>query len=234
MVPYSRCTTSCGTALPTALDSVNQPQRCAHDQNVAFRVCCAHDHTAVFQVYLAFPISLVQVVTISMYAHLGTLMVSSQNSSESDDHTRQPQFDFPIFMILEAAVYLGAFRVGQLFIDPMGSEADDFEIVEFFNRDLRLAHVFGNYGKTQSFGDFDLPPAESLVDAQESCMGSIPVEFYKREFCNTGVFREMGKVRPESIARESCTSPKKVQIASAPQMQTSLIAETPPTPITVL
>ena len=44
------------------------------------------------------------------------------------------------------AQYLGALRVGQVYSNPLGFDDDDYETVAFFNRNLRLAHLYSCYG----------------------------------------------------------------------------------------
>lgn len=155
----------------------------------------------LFQVYLAFPISLCQVVTTALYIHLITLTISAQNSSLcggsvcADGGHTPPFFYFPIFLCCEVFVYLGAFRVGQLFIDPLGADADDFEIVQFFNRDLRQAHIYGMYGSQSK--SMHMPELTDMTAKQESCLESVPISMYHQDYNRTGVFREDGHLRDE-------------------------------------
>jgi hypothetical protein len=45
-----------------------------------------------------------------------------------------------VFTLLDTLVYLGALRVGQLYLNPLGEDDDDYEVVAFFNRNLRSGH----------------------------------------------------------------------------------------------
>ena len=60
-------------------------------------------------------------------------------------------FIFPIFTCCEFVVYMGALRVGQTFTNPLGGDDNAFELVAFFNRNLRLAHLYGCYGPPDKF-----------------------------------------------------------------------------------
>jgi hypothetical protein len=158
----------------------------------AYRTQCA---SVLFQVYLPFPLLLSQLVTILTYVYVLITIVSQQDT----DLPGQPEFHFPFFTCLEALVYIGALRVGQVYTNPLGADDDDYEIVSFFNRNVRLAHVYGNYGNTSDTFHFDLhahaPPIEDLSVMQSRLMQNIPINFYDHTHSKTGVFgRSNGKV----------------------------------------
>jgi hypothetical protein len=141
-----------------------------------YRLSCAN---VLFQVYLPFPVMLSQLVTVLVYFQLLLTLVSFQNSHEEGEIT----FYFPIFTVLESLVYIGALRVGQIYCNPLGADDDDYEVVSFFNRNLRLANIYGLYGDSyKPTAEFDIsanvPPLVSLLSVQQECMPSIPVEFY--------------------------------------------------------
>ncbi len=131
--------------------------------------------TLLFEVYLPFPLLLSQLVTLTVYAYFAVAIFAQQDLSS------EPQFYFPIFTSLEFVVYMGALRVGQVFTSPLGGEDSDYEMVAFFNRNLRLAHIYGAFGPDK----FDLlggrPPLVDLRDVQTRALRTVPLEFYRPE-----------------------------------------------------
>jgi hypothetical protein len=162
-----------------------------------YRVQCA---SCLFQIYLPFPLVLSQLVTILTYIYVLITVLAQQDIYQvegAEELQWEPVFYFPFFTCLEALVYIGALRVGQIYTNPLGNNDDDYEIVSFFNRNLRLAHVYGLYGEPSEknsgvVAPFDLhhrpPPLEDLTGIQTGCMGHIPVHFYEFAHSKTGVF----------------------------------------------
>jgi hypothetical protein len=75
-----------------------------------------------------------------------------------------------------------------VYTNPLGADDDDYEMVSFFNRNLRLAHIYGLYGcpkedGSQAAPDFDIrahmPPITSLSAVQAPLLQRVPVT------CNT-------------------------------------------------
>jgi hypothetical protein len=159
-----------------------------------FRGNCA---AVLFEVYLPFPLLLSQLVTVLTYCQLAVTLVAQQNSYEEGESV----FVFPVFTVLEAVVYIGALRVGQIYTNPLGADDDDYEIVSFFNRNLKLANLYGCYGAgddgggvsggPDGFCGFDIranmPPVVSLEGVQKRCLQKVPVEFYAHKFSKTAV-----------------------------------------------
>ena len=148
-----------------------------------YRTQCA---SVLFQVYLPFPVLLSQLVTVLVYCQLLLTCVAMQNSHQDNEMT----FYVPLFMSLECLVYIRALRVGQIYTNPLGADDDDYEIVSFFSRNLRLAYIYGLYGQAADIFDIsaNLPPLVSLSGVQQKCLPAIPVEFYSVENSKTGVF----------------------------------------------
>lgn len=145
------------------------------DVEVALNAYGEQGLKTVWNVYLAFPLLLVQVVTVSLYVHLFALCFGYQRTRMNNDPIRY----FPLFMLAEAFGYLGAFRVGQLFLDPLGPDDNDFEIVRLWARHMRAAHAMGLYGvgSEDDLSD-ELPPLTSLDHVQASCIEPIPIYFH--------------------------------------------------------
>ena len=155
----------------------------------AFRSGCA---TSLFSVYLPFPIMLSQVVTILCYSYIVLAIIAQQDGKNSE-----PSFHFPFFTLLDVVVYMGALRVGQLFENPLASDDDDYEIVAFFNRNLRIAHIYGLYGgdptaarrdDAPEIGEIELPPLQCLGKVQAGCLPSVPLEFFALKASSVGAF----------------------------------------------
>jgi hypothetical protein len=150
-----------------------------------YRITCV---SVLFQAYLPFPLVLSQLVTILTYAYLLLTAVAQQDAED------EVNFNVPVFTCLDGLVYLGALRVGQIYSNPLGADDDDYEIVSFFNRNLRVAHLYGLYGSGAGTGpsEFDfhahMPPLLSLDTVQRACIGDVPVPFYAQDQSNVGAF----------------------------------------------
>ena len=93
----------------------------------------------LFEVYFPFPLLLSQLVTLVVYSYFIIALFAQQNLNT------EATFIFPIFTCCEFVVYMGALRVGQTFTNPLGGDDNAFELVAFFNRNLRLAHLRVQY-----------------------------------------------------------------------------------------
>jgi len=71
----------------------------------------------LFSVYLPFPIMLCQVVTLLTYAYILLVIFAQQDENKPDSH---PSFKFPIFTLLDTICYIGALRIGQVYLNPLG------------------------------------------------------------------------------------------------------------------
>eukprot|EP00520_Triparma_pacifica_P009889 CAMPEP_0118635786 /NCGR_PEP_ID=MMETSP0785-20121206/2261_1 /TAXON_ID=91992 /ORGANISM="Bolidomonas pacifica, Strain CCMP 1866" /LENGTH=411 /DNA_ID=CAMNT_0006526841 /DNA_START=42 /DNA_END=1274 /DNA_ORIENTATION=+ len=165
--------------------------------------CRAQCASVLFEVYLPFPVLLSQLVTILTYCQVALTIVAQQNSMDESE----PVFYFPIFTCLETLVYVGALRVGQVYTNPLGADDDDYEVVSFFNRNLRLASIYGFYGDKLNDGETSedcmhfVPSLDNdLKEVQGECMKRVPVEFYKYEHSKTGVFQKTGEVEERVAA----------------------------------
>lgn len=142
----------------------------------AQRVSCA---ALLFQAYLPFPLLLSQLVTLVTYLYVLLVIFSQQNAAPSE-----PFFYFPIFTCIEIIVFVGALRVGQVYSNPLGSDDDDYELVSFFNRNLRLAQIYGLYGGggQHQAHEYDFhhqrPPLRCLAAEQQHILATTPVQFY--------------------------------------------------------
>jgi hypothetical protein len=112
-------------AYPTV---INMAMKALHDYRLQYG-------TMLFEVYFPFPLYLSQLVTIVTYSYFAVALIAQQNT------TSEPEFYFPIFTFMEFFVYIGALRVGQTFTNPLGEDENCFEMIAFFNRNLRLAHL---------------------------------------------------------------------------------------------
>ena len=83
---------------------------------------------------------------------------------------------------------MGALRVGQTFTNPLGGDENAFEMVAFFNRNLRLAHLYGCYGPSEKFDMIMNPlPIVDLTDVQSQNLYNIPLNFYETEVARNPV-----------------------------------------------
>ena len=67
-----------------------------------------------------------QVVTIITYVYIVLAIVAQQDADPPN--ADEPSFYFPVFTLIDTIVYLGALRVGQLYVNPLGSDDDDYGI----------------------------------------------------------------------------------------------------------
>merc|ERR1711865_359557 len=107
------------------------------------------------------------------------------------DKESEPSLHFPFFTLIDTMVYLAALRVGQLYLNPLGNDDDNYEVVAFFNRNLRLARIYGLFGTTMSpggFGDMPMPEMIDLGAVQDRCLPHIPVDFFADSNSNVGAF----------------------------------------------
>ncbi|GMI34165.1 hypothetical protein TeGR_g7900 [Tetraparma gracilis] len=194
-----------------------------------FRVNCA---AVLFEVYLPFPLLLSQLVTVLTYCQLLVTVVAQQNSYKDGESV----FFFPIFTCLEALVYIGALRVGQIYTNPLGADDDDYEVVSFFNRNLKLAGLYGCYGLGGGGGgeeegaggdeDFDFrsnaPPMTDLRAAQETVLRRVPVEVYAHEHSRTGVDDDFAEGVPPREGAEIPSTPQlRLSVAARKKMKES-------------
>ena len=63
-------------------------------------------------------------VTILTYGYIVLAVVAQQDTREE----KEPSFYFPVFTLVDTVVYLGALRIGQLYVNPLGSDDDDYGI----------------------------------------------------------------------------------------------------------
>ena len=69
---------------------------------------------------------------------------------------------------------------------------DDYELVQFFNRNLRLAQVHGLFGDESGAFKVDVPPLVSLRQKQAALLRtSVPKDFYEDEFSSTSALGNM-------------------------------------------
>ena len=129
-----------------------------------YRASCA---AVLFQVYLPFPLLLSQLVTLCVYFYFFVALVAQQSISG------EPYFYFPLFTTLEFIVYVGALRVGQTYSNPLGRDDDDFELVAFFNRNLRMAYLYGAYGNDGDRGAGE-PPRRKQASTAAADAGNAP------------------------------------------------------------
>ncbi|GMH86030.1 hypothetical protein TL16_g10412 [Triparma laevis f. inornata] len=140
-----------------------------------FRQACAN---VLFEVYLPFPVFLSQLVTILTYMQILITLFAQQNSHEPDE----PTFFFPIFTVVEALAFIGALRVGQIYTNPLGADDDDYEMVSFFNRNVRLASLYGCFGNDDSFDiASSVPPLADLSAIQDIIISRVPITIYDYE-----------------------------------------------------
>ena len=148
-----------------------------------YRQKCA---ALLFQMYLPFPLLLSQIVTITVYAYFVIAVIAQQETAT------EPHFRFPVFTSLEFFVYMGALRIGAVYINPLGLDDDDYELVQFFNRNLRLAQVHGLFGDESGAFKVDVPPLVSLRQKQAALLRtSVPKDFYEDEFSSTSALGNM-------------------------------------------
>ena len=133
----------------------------------------------LFEVYFPFPLLLSQLVTLTIYFYFAAALVAQQNLSD------ETHFVFPVFTMAEFIVYMGAFRVGQTFTNPLGQDENSFEMVAFFNRNMRLAHLYGGYGGDKYDIMSDPLPVVDMSDVQRQVMPSIPLNFYSMRLART-------------------------------------------------
>lgn len=148
------------------------------------------DQGMLFTVYLPFPIMLCQVVTILTHSYIIVTIFAQQDNAQAKG---EMSFHFPFFTCLDTLCYLGALRVGQTFLNPLGDEDDDYEIVAFFNRNLRLVHLYGLFG-TQSSGGFEdlpMPEIRDLREEQDKSIPTIPVDFFNEKKSSFGAFDDV-------------------------------------------
>jgi bestrophin-2/bestrophin-3 len=129
----------------------------------------------LFEVYFPFPLLLSQLVTLVVYSYFLVSLVSQQNLSS------EPTFIFPVFTAMEFIVYMGALRVGQTFTQPLGEDDNSFEIVAFFTRGLRLAHLYGAYGSSKHDFLANPLPVVDLGDIQDKITAKLPLYFYRSD-----------------------------------------------------
>jgi hypothetical protein len=181
---------------------------------------------------LPFPLLLSQLVTVLTYCQLLVTVVAQQNSYKDGESV----FFFPIFTCLEALVYIGALRVGQIYTNPLGADDDDYEVVSFFNRNLKLAGLYGCYGLGGGGGgeeegaggdeDFDFrsnaPPMTDLRAAQETVLRRVPVEVYAHEHSRTGVDDDFAEGVPPREGAEIPSTPQlRLSVAARKKMKES-------------
>ena len=83
---------------------------------------------------------------------------------------------------------MGALRVGQTFTNPLGGDDNAFELVAFFNRNLRLAHLYGCYGPPDKFEMIMNPlPIVDLTEKQSQNLYNIPLNFYQANVARNAV-----------------------------------------------
>lgn len=80
-----------------------------------------------------------------------------------------------------------------MYSNPFGEDDDDFEMTAFFNRNLRLAHLYGCYATTMdepggdAVHEFDLcanePPVVDLGGVQQ--LAATPLAFYDPDQSST-------------------------------------------------
>ena len=134
----------------------------------------------LFEVYFPFPLYLSQLVTVVTYSYFAVALVAQQNQST------EPPFYFPFFTFMEFFVYVGALRVGQTFTNPLGEDECCFEMVAFFNRNLRLAHIYGGFGSNSAYDMVRNPlPVVDLSALQQRSMSQIPLNFYHTDVART-------------------------------------------------
>jgi hypothetical protein len=155
---------SAGEAYPTIVELA---MKALHDYRSQYG-------SLLFEVYFPFPLLLSQLVTLVVYSYFVVALVAQQNQSN------EPTFLFPLFTVMEFVVYIGALRVGQTFTNPLGEDENCFEMVAFFNRNLRLAHLYGAYGPSTKYDMIanELPLVD-LTDKQSGCLPSVPLHFYR-------------------------------------------------------
>lgn len=157
--------------------------------NVALKAL--HDYrlnygSMLFEVYFPFPLLLSQLVTIVVYSYFLIALFAQQNLNT------ETIFFFPVFTCCEFVVYMGALRVGQTFTNPLGGDENAFEMVAFFNRNLRLAHLYGCYGPSERFDMIMNPlPLVDLTEIQSRNLYNIPLNFYETSVARNPV-RSMG------------------------------------------
>ena len=153
--------------------------------NVALKAL--HDYrlnygSMLFEVYFPFPLYLSQLVTIVVYSYFLIALIAQQNLNS------ETIFIFPVFTCMEFIVYVGALRVGQTFTNPLGGDENAFEMVAFFNRNLRLAHLYGCYGPSSKFDMVSNPlPLVDLTEIQSNNFHNIPLNFYEANSARTPV-----------------------------------------------
>ena len=200
--------------------------RDAMEALTAYRGSCA---AVLFQVYLPFPLLLSQLVTLCVYFYFFVALVAQQSIPG------EPYFYFPLFTTLEFVVYVGALRVGQTYSNPLGRDDDDFELVAFFNRNVRMASLYGCYGNDRDRGAgqpaptlvpasgtapaFDThahaPPLVDLGHVQAACLERTPLHFYSAHEARHDAFGETPP--PPSCASQWCGSEDK----NVPVLETS-------------
>jgi len=143
----------------------------------------------LFSVYLPFPIMLCQVVTLLTYAYIILVVFAQQDSMKED----RPTFYFPVFTLLDTLCYIGALRVGQSYLNPLGEEADDYEVVAFFNRNLRIAHIYGLFGTRAvgGFADLPMPEVKDLRRVQDASIPTTPVDVFTERKSAMGAFDDI-------------------------------------------
>ena len=155
-----------GGSYPTV---VNMAMKAVHDYRLQYG-------TMLFEVYFPFPLYLSQLVTVVTYAYFAVALVAQQNLSN------EPFFYFPIFTSIEFFVYIGALRVGQTFTNPLGEDSNCFEMVASFNRNLRLAHVYGGFGPPDKHDMVRNPlPIVDLTEKQSRTLRTVPLNFYRTD-----------------------------------------------------
>ena len=82
--------------------------------------------TVLFAGYLPFPTLLCQIVTFLTYAYILIAVVAQQDSENTEKSNAEPSLYFPWFTCIDTIVYVGALRVGQLYVNPLGSDDDNY------------------------------------------------------------------------------------------------------------
>ena len=165
-----------GHICPSSTSSSNFPSPYPTVLNIAMQAL--HDYraqygTLLFEVYFPFPLLLSQLVTLVVYSYFTVALLAQQNLAS------EPTFYIPVFTTMEFVVYIGALRVGQIFTNPLGTDESCFEMVAFFNRNLRLAHLYGGYGPSSKYDMISNPlPVVDLTERQAVNMSTIPLNFY--------------------------------------------------------
>lgn len=164
--------------------------------NIALKAL--HDYrlnygSMLFEVYFPFPLLLSQLVTLVVYSYFIIALFAQQNLNT------EATFIFPIFTCCEFVVYMGALRVGQTFTNPLGCDDNAFELVAFFNRNLRLAHLYGCYGPPDKFEMIMNPlPIVDLTEKQSQNLYNIPLNFYQANVARNAVRSTSGSTTTTS------------------------------------